>query len=430
MPIKHKGERYQFDIDTIVRVGNGMIFSLLIFVGLLIAVDNWNLPPVFGQVTAWHAYLPVLFVLLAENAVKIWVLRTFLQKITCYVLDILCLVVLAIFTDGQLISTLYIVILSEFYLGQEKIGGSIAMGAASIVIFLISRAVSGLVNGDAVNLAGLITGAFNDLLLMALHFFVFNFAIQIYRKNKELDTMLKELRASNGKLSTAYEELNDRNEKLRVAYGHLQEVTVLEERQRIAKDIHDTAGHSITTIVMQTEAAKLLIDSDPAEAKRRIAAANIQAKNALEELRESVHLLSGVSEQLTLKESLLNIIHESTDGTGIVIRADIEDIELCDAKRRFLRNTLKEGISNGLRHGNATAFYFELRREGDKILFLLSDNGSGMSLTQLKEGFGLRGMSMRAEALGGSVRFETEADEGFEIHITLPADGVRNDKTR
>ena len=430
MPIKHKGERYQFDIDTIVRVGNGMIFSLLIFVGLLIAVDNWNLPLVFGQVTAWHAYLPVLFVLLAENAVKIWVLRTFLQKITCYVLDILCLVVLTIFTDGQLISTLYIVILSEFYLGQEKIGGSIAMGAASIVIFLISRAVSGLVNGDAVNLAGLITGAFNDLLLMALHFFVFNFAIQIYRKNKELDAMLKELRASNGKLSTAYEELNDRNEKLRVAYGHLQEVTVLEERQRIAKDIHDTAGHSITTIVMQTEAAKLLIDSDPAEAKRRIAAANIQAKNALEELRESVHLLSGVSEQLTLKESLLNIIHESTDGTGIVIRADIEDIELCDAKRRFLRNTLKEGISNGLRHGNATAFYFELRREGDKILFLLSDNGSGMSLTQLKEGFGLRGMSTRAEALGGSVRFETETDEGFEIHITLPADGVRNDKTR
>ena len=63
-------------------------------------------------------------------------------------------------------------------------------------------------------------------------------------------------------------------------------------------------------------------------------------------------------------------------------------------------------------------------------MFLLSDNGSGMSLTQLKEGFGLRGMSMRAEALGGSVRFETETDEGFEIHITLPADGVRNDKTR
>ncbi len=427
--MKHRGERYQFDIDTIVRVGSGVIFFLLVFVGILLAVDNWRMT-VFGNIRAWYAYLPVLLVLLIENAVKIWALKTFLQKITCYVLDILCLVVLTIFTDGQLISTLYIVILSEFYLGQEKISGSIAMGAASIVIFLISRAVSGLVNGDTLNIANLITGAFNDLLLMALHFFVFNFAIQIYRKNKELDSTLKELRESNGKLSAAYEELNESNEKLRVAYGHLQEVTVLEERQRIAKDIHDTAGHSITTIVMQTEAAKLLIDSDPAEAKRRIAAANIQAKSALEELRESVHLLSGGTDRLTLKESLLNIIHESTDGTGIVIRADIEDIDLCDAKRRFLRNTLKEGISNGLRHGNATAFYFELRREGDKIMFLLSDNGSGMEITKLREGFGLRGMSTRAEALGGSVRFETEKDEGFEIHITLPADGVRNEQTR
>ena len=426
--MKNRGERYQFDIETIVRIGNGVIFFLLVFIGILLAVDNWRFEPMFGQVRAWHAYLPVLFVLLIENAIKIWVLKTFPQKITCYVLDTLCLVVLTIFTDGQLISTLYIVILSEFYLGQERISGSIAMGAASIVIFLIARAVSGVLNGDSVNLAGLITGAFNDLLLMTLHFFVFNFAIQIYRKNKELASALGELRQSNESLRDAYKELDESNEKLRVAYEHLQEVTVLEERQRIAKDIHDTAGHSITTIIMQTEAAKLAIGCDPEEAKRRICAANIQAKNALEELRESVHLLSGGTEQLTLKETLLEIIHESTDGTGIVIRSDIDEISLCDAKSRFIRNTLKEGISNGLRHGNATAFYFELKREGDKIFFLLSDNGKGMAVTQLKEGFGLRGMSARAEALGGSVRFETEEGEGFEIHITLPADSEKNDK--
>ena len=66
--------------------------------------------------------------------------------------------------------------------------------------------------------------------------------------------------------------------------------------------------------------------------------------------------------------------------------------------------------------------------EGDKIRFLLSDNGAGMAITKLNEGFGLRGMSARAEALGGSVRFETEEGEGFEIHITLPADSVKNDK--
>ena len=142
----------------------------------------------------------------------------------------------------------------------------------------------------------------------------------------------------------------------------------------------------------------------------------------MEELRESVHLLSGVSRESTLKEEILDVVNDSTDGTGIVIRCDVDDITLCDAKRRFILNTLKEGISNGLRHGNATAFYFELKSEGDRVEFMLSDNGCGMELSSLKEGFGLTGMHARAASLGGSVYFETEPDEGFEIHLNLPMD--------
>ena len=88
-------------------------------------------------------------------------------------------------------------------------------------------------------------------------------------------------------------------------------------------------------------------------------------------------------------------------------------------------NTLKEGISNGLRHGKATAFYFELKKGEKDAEFLLSDNGTGMDISALKEGFGLRGMHARAESLGGSVWFETEIDEGFEIHLRLPLDGGR-----
>ena len=102
---------------------------------------------------------------------------------------------------------------------------------------------------------------------------------------------------------------------------------------------------------MQTEAAKLVIDKNPAEAKNRIVAANLQAKHALEELRESVHLLSGAQENVTLKEALLAIVRESCDGTGIAIRFDVDDADVLPAVFRFLCNSLKEGISNGLRHG-------------------------------------------------------------------------------
>ena len=389
-----------------IRFWKVLIFCLLVFVELLVVITNWQLER-FG-VPCWYVVLPFLAALTVENTIKIWALNRFAQKIPCYVLDSLFLIVLTIFTNGLLISTLYIVILSEFYLNQKNMVGNIAMGVSSIVLFLVAFAVSQAIEGKAVRIESLITSAVNDLIILAFHFLIFNFTIQIYRKNREI--------------TQAFEELNASNDKLQAAYRELQEVTALEERQRIAKDIHDTAGHSITTVIMQTEAAKIVIDTDPKEAKRRIAAANLQAKNALEELRESVHLLSGANETITLRDVLLNVIHDSTDGTNIVIRYEIDDVTACDAKRRFLSNSLKEGISNGLRHGGATAFWFELKEGNGRIDFLLSDNGTGMNISQFKEGFGLSGMQQRAESLGGNVWFETEEDEGFEIHITLPSD--------
>ncbi len=398
----------KFSMELVFRYSKFIVFGILVVVEVVFLASNWN-ARYFDGIPSWYAVLPVVAVLTVENAVKLWALKRPAQKIACYVIDIAALLVLTVFSDGNLISTLYIIILSDFYISQRSLNANIAMGASCIGVFLITFALSNAFKGIDFNIASLVSSALNDLLLIVLHFFILNFAIQIYSKNREI--------------TKALEELNESNAKLQAAYSELQEITVLEERQRIAKDIHDTAGHSITTVIMQTEAARLVIDSDPQEAKRRLAAANLQAKHALEELRESVHLLSGTLGSVTLRDSVLEIIHDSTDGTGISIRYDVDELTLCDAKRRFLLNTLKEGISNGIRHGNATAFWVELKADGDKIRFVLSDNGEGRDITALKEGFGLSGMHARAESLGGEVWFETEPGEGFEIHLILPSDG-------
>ena len=316
--------------------------------------------------------------------------------------------VLTIFSDGTMISILYLIILSEFYLNQKRLTTSVVMWISSMILFLVTFALSSVFKSEQFSFGRLFTNAFNDLILFIVHFFAMNFAVQLTHKNREL--------------VKAAEELNNSNEKLRVAYDELKEITALEERQRIAKDIHDTAGHSITTVIMQTEAAKLAVDNNPEEAKKRIAAANLQAKHALEELRESVHLLSGTQKETSLKEKLESVVHESADGTNLVFRCDIDEITLCDVKSRLILNTFKEGISNGIRHGNASAFYFELKEKDGRIEFLLSDNGDGVETGTFKEGFGLSGMHRRAESLGGSVWFETESGEGFEIHMTLPCD--------
>jgi two-component system sensor histidine kinase ChiS len=279
----------------------------------------------------------------------------------------------------------------------------------SIPIYILSYWLTMSIWLDGVEIAYELVISESVWALVALvgHFFFVNFALGFYRQYLRLDNALSELAKSRNELQKAYDSL--------------AEATVLEERQRIAKEIHDTAGHSLTTVIMQTESAKLIVESNPEEAKSKIVAANLQARHALEELRDSVHLLSGSTAQKDLREELLGIIHESTDGTGIKIRSDIDELSVSQSKHRFLCNTLKEGISNGLRHGGATAFWFECKREQDKIVFLLSDNGKGAD-GDIDKGFGLTMMEERACALGGEISFRSEDGEGFEICIQMPAE--------
>jgi len=386
----------------LIKYGKIVVFLLLCVLLIILVATNLR---------QWEFVLPFAAVLLVENAFKIFVFKNYGWKIACYVLDVLLMLGLTCFTDGSLISTIYIALLSEFYLGQKRFSGNLAFFLANVLLYLIMFGVSRAIRNESVIVAVLIRAAVNDLILLAFHFLAFNFALQVFRKNREIVAAMDELK-------TTVEELNESNQKLQEANRELERATVLAERQRIAKEIHDTAGHAITTVIMQTEAAKLVVESDPQEAKKRITAANIQAKRALKELRENVHVLSGIGEFSTLKEAILAIVAESTDGTGVVIRYDLDDLDLGDEKNRFILNTLKEGISNGMRHGGATAFWLELKAKQGNAEFFLSDNGEGQE--KLNEGFGLSGMRRRAESLGGQVSFETEKGEGFEIRVTLP----------
>jgi signal transduction histidine kinase len=92
-----------------------------------------------------------------------------------------------------------------------------------------------------------------------------------------------------------------------------------------------------------------------------------------------------------------------------------------DTKHRYLCNTLKEGISNGLPHGGATAFWFECKEVDGTLHFLLSDNGKGVK-GEIQFGLGLTSMQERARALGGEIAFDGEENEGVELRVTLPAD--------
>ena len=387
------------------QFGKAIVFCLLIAILITLIVLNQS-DYSFG-VRSWYVTFPAAIVLLGENAIKFWVAKRYPVKTVCYVFDILSLMVLTLFSDGTLISILYLSILSEFYLNQKSVTASVAMWLSSMFIFLVTFALSSIFKSGGFSLSRLLSNAFNDIILFIVHFFAMNFVVQLARKTREL--------------SKTAEDLTSSNEKLRIAYDELKEITALEERQRIAKDIHDTAGHSITTVIMQTEAAKLLIDVNPEEAKAKVISANIQAKNALDQMRESVHLLAGRDSSCSLKEELEEILAQTMDGTGVKIRCALDDVQLAGVKRRFIANSLKECLANGMRHGGASAFYVELSSEAGVLCLTVSDNGCGLP-DNFKEGFGLRGIREKAVNFGGGIVYESESGDGCEIKITINAE--------
>ena len=392
---------------SVIRILQFIILILLVVTCITVALANMD-----GAL--FLLTLPTAAVLVIVMAVQTLFVRDFYKKIPFYVLDSILLVLLTLFatwrkppqTSTSYLYLVYALVLSEYYLSSPTLRDNIIMFAVNVGVYTIEYAVVALVSNSLASAFATSSQYFTDLIILILHFIMFSFAMTVYRKNKLIEKSMEELEES-------------KNELLR-AYDKLEEATLLEERNRISKDIHDTAGHSLTTVIMQTEAAKLMLDKNPEEAKKRIVAANVQAKNCLEELRLSVHLLSGRRENVSFKEYLESIVGKTTNGTDVTIRSKIDDVSMTEDAERFVGNLLREGISNGLRHGRSTAFFFELKDMGNFVEILLSDNGCGADLHTFKEGFGLSAMRNKAEKLGGMINFVSEAGEGFEINVSLP----------
>ena len=394
--------------DRLSFIGKWVIFGLMLLVELLLLLQHTEILIKTKNWTKFTILCTATGILTVAEALKMFILKKEKYNVVFYAIEAAAACGFVVATVGVYSLLLYMLILTQFYFSTTQIRNALWMYGIALPLYAISYTLQVyLVRGDIMGLEILREG-FGTFSAFTLHFVSVELVLLFYRQYVRLNRTLV--------------DLDNSKKELEKAYAVVAEVTALEERQRIAKEIHDTAGHSLTTVIMQTEAAKRIIDTNPAEAKTKLIAANLQAKNTLDRLRESVHVLSGEMGSITLKTAMEQIVNESTDGTGIKIRAKIEDIYVSQAKHRFLCNTLKEGISNGLRHGNATAFWFELKIVDGKIRFYLSDNGTGLTTENFESGFGLTMMRDRVRKLGGDMYIMSEPEEGFELNVVLPVD--------
>lgn len=234
----------------------------------------------------------------------------------------------------------------------------------------------------------------------------------ILKNNERVEKTMSEIALRDFELAVAYDALEKANRSV-------EEVAILKERNRIAREIHDTVGHTITNILIETEAGNMLLPTDSELAAKKYALAREQAAKALEEIRTSVRLFTRTEEELSLEEVVTGILNDVRLHTDVTIKSDI-DLPVCipENLKQIVIRALKEGFSNAVRHGHANAFYFRLNTEGSNLFFLLQDNGCGGDNPH--KGFGLIQMEKSVDEAGGIIRFSCEKDEGFEIRFELP----------
>lgn len=299
----------------------------------------------------------------------------------------------------------YIIILLEAVLTLGLRGG-ITIGAAAVLVSMIKYVY---LIYYKFNLSNVSQMAF--FLMVNVSILVIAGFAQYNREERERKDIL-------------YKELLDAHKKLKQYTDEINRLTVVEERNRIARDIHDTLGHNMTALIMQLQMAEHFLKEDVPKAEELLLGAVKTARESLAEIRGVVETLRGADDTLTPEESIWKLVDEFSKKTGAVIALDIGGKAAIrnPAANAALYRILQEAMTNAVRHGKATKISVKVSYSDDSVSFCVEDNGIGAE--DVKEGYGLKGIRERVEAFGGKVEFG--ACDGFYIKGSLQLE-VKND---
>ena len=218
-------------------------------------------------------------------------------------------------------------------------------------------------------------------------------------------------------------ELQNTHRQLQAYADEMEELVVSRERNRIAREMHDTLGHRLTIASVQLEAAQRLIPTDPERAISIVETVRKQVKEGLTDLRRTVAMLRAtVEEDMPLDKALTRLVEQVQSATSLVIHLSLDECpqNLSLPQRQALYRTAQEALTNIQRHAQASEAWLQLITRDDVIELIISDNGVGFSEEQTKSGFGLLGLKERAELQGGEFSIDRRSCGGTQVTLNLP----------
>ncbi|MGV3489006.1 MAG: sensor histidine kinase [Tuberibacillus sp.] len=240
--------------------------------------------------------------------------------------------------------------------------------------------------------------------------------------------LIHKLMLAREMVAKQYEELNESHQALKEAHQQLsvyanqvEDLTSTKERNRIAREIHDTVGHRMTTLIIQLQLAKELMKQNKQEVEKTIETCEKIARDALQEIRMSVHTLRKEENiSIDFQGMMQQLLREFSEMTHVQTAFGIEGDQMLITPSILptIKRIVQESLTNAVRHGNATHCSIHIDCKKDKIVCTIRDNGKGDAV--VTPGFGLVNMRERMAAHGGKLRFESEPDQGFTITAEFP----------
>ena len=211
-----------------------------------------------------------------------------------------------------------------------------------------------------------------------------------------------------------------RNQKhvLEQYVSQVERITLLEERDRLSKDLHDTMGHSYTSIIMGMETLRTELKTK--EGEQQLNSLLQLARNSMEEVRLYLHQMDLSQESLPLPITLQQLTEEFKKHTKVNVRTRIigEEYMVSKQSKMTLYRSLQESLTNAVRHGHSTEITVSLHFEPQQIRLDVQDNGCGAE--EWKDGFGLTAMKERVSQSQGRVIVYSKKGEGTLISCVLP----------
>jgi len=251
-------------------------------------------------------------------------------------------------------------------------------------------------------------------ILMILIYFIVLFLLLTLRKEHHskinVETLYDEIRVSHYELERTRSRLKEYSKQV-------EQVTKLEERNRISRELHDTLGHHLTGTLLQIDLAMQMIIVDQDKGMEILQSVYKNVNSSIENVREIVKNVRPIEYQ-TYQSSVKVLIEEFKENTAIEVEYKNSGIpyELYPSIETVIYRNIQEALTNAVRHGQSTHILVHMIYKQQTIEVMIHDNGIGCET--IKKGYGLKGMEERIEMIAGRITFQL--DNGFLIHMIIP----------